>query len=157
LSLVEDSRGLKVSAHLPNTSAGRDAAELLRRGDVDSMSFGFSVPRGGDDWNSEGTERTLREVRLHEVSIVAFPAYSATAGTTMVRGLDKVALRAEVDADLLADAMLKIEQGEDITADDRELLAQVIAKLSPEDEVATNEYDMLELKRKKLALLLMGV
>jgi len=66
-------------------------------------------------------------------------------------------LRAEVDADLLADAMLKIEQGEDITADDRELLAQVIAKLSPEDELATNEYDMLELKRKKLALLLMGV
>ena len=33
----------------------------------------------------------------------------------------------------------------------------MIAKLSPEDEVATNEYDMLELKRKKLALLLMGV
>ena len=156
LKLTEDARGLRVEAHLPNTSTGRDAAELLRRGDIDSMSFGFSVPRGGDEWNADGSERTLREIRLHEVSIVAFPAYTATAGTTSVRGLDAVAKRADVDADSLADAILKIEQGEDITADDRTLLSQVIDKLSPDqvEELDANQYDMLALKKKKLALLM---
>lgn len=156
LKLTEDHLGLRVEAQLPNTTVGRDAAELLKRGDIDSMSFGFSVPRGGDEWNADGSERTLREVRLHEVSIVAFPAYSATAGTTTVRGLDVVAKRAEVDADSLADAILKIEEGKDITADDRQLLSQVIDKLSPEqvEELTADQYDMLALKKKKLALLM---
>lgn len=156
LKLTEDARGLRVEASLPNTTVGRDAAELLKRGDIDSMSFGFSVPRGGDEWNADGSERTLREIRLHEVSIVAFPAYTATAGSTSVRGLDRVAQRASVDADSLADAILKVEQGEDITDDDRKLLSQVIDELSP-DEVAEADdsgLDMLALKKKKLALLM---
>lgn len=160
LSLIEDARGLKVEAQLPNTSAGRDAAELLKRGDVDSMSFGFSVPAGGDSWNADGSERTLKNVRLHEVSIVAFPAYSGTAGTTSVRSFDRVAQRAEVDADALAEALLKVEAGEDITADDRNLLSTVIEKLSPAitidpdpAEGQMKDLAMLELKRKKLQVL----
>jgi len=153
LTLTEDERGLKVTASLPNTTLGRDTAELLKRGDVDSMSFGFSVIK--DTWNAEGNQRTLNAVRLHEVSIVAFPAYTATAGTTSVRALDKVAERAKVDVDALADALLKIENGEDITTDDRDLLSSVIDSLSPEPETAPEQFDadLLALKRKKLALL----
>jgi HK97 family phage prohead protease len=153
LSLVEDDRGLKVTASLPNTTLGRDTAELLRRGDVDSMSFGFSVIK--DSWNTEGSERTLEAVRLHEVSIVAWPAYTATSGTTSVRALDRVAQRAEVDVDALADALLKIEAGEDISTDDRDLLNTVIDKLSPEQESIDQQNDlaMLLLKKKKLELL----
>jgi hypothetical protein len=92
---------------------------------------------------------------LHEVSIVAFPAYTATAGTTTVRALDKVAERAQVDVDALADALLKIENGEDISNDDRHLLSRVIDTLSPEQvaEAELLDADMLALKRKKLALL----
>ena len=146
---------------MPNTSLGRDTAELLKRGDVDSMSFGFSVPAGGDEWSQDGTQRTLKSVRLHEVSIVAFPAYSATAGTTSVRGIDKMAIRAEVDADILADAMLKIELGDDLTKEESDALTKVIGSLSPQEEVVeetpsepeTNSA-MLELKKKKLELLL---
>lgn len=151
LSLVEDERGLKVTASLPNTTLGRDTAELLRRGDVDSMSFGFSVIK--DSWNAEGSERTLNSVRLHEVSIVAWPAYTATAGTTSVRAYDVTAQRAQVDADALADALLKIESGEDITVDDRNLLSTVIEKLAPKPEVTDEDMAILELKKKKLALL----
>lgn len=156
LRLVEDDRGLRVSADLPNTTTGRDAAELLRRGDVDSMSFGFSVPKGGDEWNENGTERTLREVKLHEVSIVAFPAYTSTSGTTTVRGLDKVAQRANVDGDALADALLKLDNGEEITADDKDLLSRVLDILGPEDQPAQVDplaLEMLALKKKKLELL----
>jgi len=159
LRISEDARGLYVEADMANTTVGNDARELIKRGDVDSMSFGFTVARGGDEWNSEGTVRTLNRVSLHEVSIVAFPAYTATAGTTMVRGLDKAAKRSGVDADALADALLKIENGEDISADDRQLLTTVIDELAPAAEVVpvedfTGELEKLALKKKKLELLL---
>lgn len=159
MTLTEDAYGLKVDGLLPNTSRGRDVAELLRRGDIDSMSFGFSVPAGGDDWSADGSQRTLNSVRLHEVSLVAFPAYSATAGTTSVRGFDKVAKRASVDADQLADAMIKLEQGEDLTPDEGRLITAAVESLVPtEAEVEATEPDnsqaMLELKKKKLQLLM---
>jgi len=101
MRLEEDGYGLRVTADLPDTSTGRDAAYLLKRGDIDSMSFGFSVPSGGDDWSSDGQERTLNSVRLHEVSIVAFPAYVATAGSTMVRSVDAVARSLNVESKLM--------------------------------------------------------
>jgi HK97 family phage prohead protease len=151
LTLVEDERGLKVQGVLPNTSAGRDAAELLKRGDVDSMSFGFTVIR--DAWSADGNERTLKAVRLHEVSIVAFPAYAGTAGTTSVRNLDVVAERAQVDADQLTAALTKVEAGEDITPADRDLLSAVINTLAPADEPEEVSAEMLALKKKKLQLL----
>jgi hypothetical protein len=159
LKLVEDNRGLKVTGTLPNTTMGRDAAVLLKRGDVDSMSFGFSVPSGGDSWNEDGSERVLKSVRLHEVSIVAFPAYTSTAGTTSVRGLDKLAKRASVDADELADAMLLLEEGKDLTPEAADLLRTVIQELSPlaivmpEIEEDMGDMEMLELKKTKLKLL----
>ena len=157
LVLTEDERGLRVSATLPNTTHGRDAAELVRRGDVTGFSFGFSMPaRGGDEWNSEGSERVLKSVRLHEVSLTPFPAYTSTNGTATMRGLDKIAHRANVDADALADALLKIENGEDISSDDRTLLQTVIDELAPEPEapVKDNSLEMLALKKKKLQLLM---
>jgi HK97 family phage prohead protease len=156
LTLTEDERGLRVSATLPNTTHGRDAAELVRRGDVTGFSFGFSMPtRGGDQWNSEGTERVLKSVRLHEVSLTPFPAYTSTNGTATMRGLDKIANRAQVDADALADALLKIENGEDISSDDRNVLQTVIDELAPEVEapVKDNSLEMMALKKKKLQLL----
>lgn len=156
LTLQEDDRGLRVKATLPNTTLGRDTAELVRSKIVDSMSFGFSVPRDGDEWNAEGTERTLKAVRLHEISIVGWPAYTATAGTTSVRGLDKIAARAEVDADVLADALLKIESGETMSLEEKSLVTKVLDTLAPE---ATTEDDFdgvawLNLKKKKLETLI---
>jgi HK97 family phage prohead protease len=163
LVLTEDDRGLRVSATLPNTTHGRDARELIRRGDVTGFSFGFSLPtRGGDSWSQDGTERVLKSVRLFEVSVgVAFPAYSATNGTATVRGWDKLAKRANVDADALADALLKLEQGEEITADDRAIVDRVLDELAPKEAEAIEENapdaGMLALKKKKLELLMKGI
>jgi hypothetical protein len=122
------------------------------------MSFGFSVPSGGDEWSADGMKRTLKSVRLHEVSIVAFPAYQATAGTATVRSLRKTAERAEVSEDELADAMLKIEEGKKLTAEENSLLTKVISSLSETEEAEeTSEEaqgDMLALKKAKLKLLM---
>ena len=156
LRLTENERGLYVEATLPRTTLANDVRELVSTGIVDSMSFGFTVARNGDEWSSDGAVRTLKRINLHEVSIVAFPAYTATAGSTAVRGLDKVAKRAEVDADELADALLKIENGEDITNADRNLITTVLDKLAPVEEPAQvdNGLEMLALKKKKLELLM---
>jgi len=87
LLLSEDQRGLRVEGLLPDTTYGRDLATLMRRGDVHSMSFGFTVPRGGDSWSDDRSSRELREVILHEVSVVTgFPAYPET--DAWVRDLD---------------------------------------------------------------------
>lgn len=163
LKLREDSQGLFVEAILPNNSWGNDAKVSIQRGDVTGFSFGFTVPAGGDSWSADGSERTLNSIRLHEVSTgVAFPAYPSTNGTAQVRGLQLTAERSGVDADALADALLKIEEGQDITTDEAQMLSRVITKLAPEPEVApeqTPEPDlsMLLLKKKKLELLMKGV
>ena len=156
LKLEEDNYGLRVTAMLPETSLGKDVRTLVQRGDVNAMSFGFSVPANGDSWNTDGTERTLKSVRIHEVSIVAFPAYQQTAGTANVRSFDGVAKRAEVDADQLADAMLAIEDGKDLSLEQSELLSKVIQRLTPQEEVqdGTDELTALELKKKKIELLM---
>lgn len=133
MQLEEDDYGLRVTARLPDTTLGRDMAELIRTRVVDSMSFGFTVPRGGDRWEADGMRRTLREVRLHEVSIVTgFPAYPATSAT--VRTLDALAGRAEVDADALAVAITDLEGGNP-SEDTIRLLDGLLAKLRPLEEI----------------------
>lgn len=132
LRLAEDSKGLLVDADLPNTSLGRDASELVRSKVVDSMSFGFSVPPGGDAWSDNGKTRELRQVRLHEVSLVAFPAYARTSAS--VRSFDILADKTGEDADALASAITALESGDELTRDQAGLLSTVVAKLAPAPE-----------------------
>jgi HK97 family phage prohead protease len=150
LKLSEDSRGLLAQAELPDTSAGRDLSVLMKRGDVSSMSFGFSVPPKGDAWSSDGATRELHQVRLHEVSIVTgFPAYEATTAT--VRSLDILAQRTAVDVDALSDAILKLEAGETLDDSHADLISEVVQKLRADKP---SDVDMLEIKRKQLDLML---
>jgi uncharacterized protein len=153
LRLTEDSKGLLAEATLPDTTAGRDLAVLMKRGDVHAMSFGFSVPSKGDKWSDDGMTRELKEIRLHEVSIVTgFPAYEAT--TASVRSLDILATRTNVDADALADAMVKLEAGEQLPSSQADLLQEVVTKLR---ENTPSADELLELKRKQLDLLFKAV
>lgn len=158
LQLREDDRGLKVSATLPNTTLGRDVAELVRTNVIDSLSFGFSTVK--DSWDESGNRRTLEAVRLHEVSLTPVPAYEGTAGSASVRGLDKIAQRADVDAEGLATTLLKIEEGEDISIEEKSLVSKVLETLAPEPEAEEVEDNsdaeglaLLMLKKKKLELL----
>jgi HK97 family phage prohead protease len=78
LRLTEDSTGLAFSLDLPETQAGRDVQALAERDDLGGMSFGFTVPDGGETW--AGDRRTLRAINLMEISIVsAWPAYPDTS------------------------------------------------------------------------------
>lgn len=153
LRLMEDSTGLLAEADLPPTTDGKDLSILMQRGDVNSMSFGFSVPNRGDAWSEDGQTRELHQIRLHEVSIVTgFPAYEAT--TASVRSIDFLATRTAVDADALADALTRLEAGEELGADHADLISEVVTKLRADKPVALEfNADLLELKRKQLDLM----
>jgi HK97 family phage prohead protease len=153
LRLSEDSHGLRVEADLPDTTAGRDMAFLIKRGDVADMSFGFSVPRGGDSWSDDGATRELREVRLHEVSIVTgFPAYAAT--TASVRSLDGLVEATGLEADKLNAAITALENGDELDEAHASILDAAIGRLKMQrDDVAAS----LSLKQKQLDVLLARV
>ena len=80
LELQEDAKGLRFSLELPDTTVGRDVAELVKRGDVSGCSFGFRVAPGGDKWEQRGHTmvRTLTDVDLAEITLTADPAYRDT-------------------------------------------------------------------------------
>ena len=164
LRLIEDERGLLVEADLPDTQAGRDAATLIQRGDVTAFSFGFRIPAGGDVWRS-ATERILKRVNVHEVSVgVAFPAYTATDGTANVRSMnelsEKIIRLAElrgISADELTDALLALEAGDELTERQGELLTDTLGKVLKKDPEVSNANDILDLKKKQLDLLMQRV
>lgn len=74
LELMEDERGLKFRAEIPDTTEGRDLIVQVERGDLDGMSFGFETVR--ETWDDNQRKSEILEVRLFEVSVVAFPAYN---------------------------------------------------------------------------------
>ena len=134
LSLTEDERGLKVEARLD--PADPDAAgvisKLTHEARAMGMSFGFTIPKNGDEWDDD--LRTLREVNLFEVSVLSAgqtPAYPATLGLTSVR---KVAKRMGVDGDRLISAIESIKSATPLTLEDVEVIDTVREKLAPKSE-----------------------
>ena len=106
LDVFEDDHGLKVEIDPPDTTVGRDIVESVRRGDIDSMSFGFIVET--DSWNTEdGQEvRTLEDVELLEVSVVAWPAYQDTE--VAVRSMELAKRDTEAVSEKVDDSDLRL-------------------------------------------------
>jgi HK97 family phage prohead protease len=83
---LSDDPHLRASA--PSLDPSNPQVQTLRselaRGDVDQMSIGFRVK--DDEWSSDYTERTIKEIELIEVSVVTFPASPTTSAG--LRSLD---------------------------------------------------------------------
>ena len=79
LQLRQDSFGLYMEATLdPTNPKAQELSSALRRGDMDKMSFAFTVSPDGQ--TRDGGLRTLTEIeRLYEVSVVTLPAYDSTS------------------------------------------------------------------------------
>ncbi|HEY7824674.1 MAG TPA: HK97 family phage prohead protease, partial [Acidimicrobiia bacterium] len=157
LRLYEDERGLRTEADLPmNVSYARDLAALLQARVVDSMSFGFHVPRGGDEWSDDGQRRYLNEIALREVSVVTgFPAYEASSAT--IRKAQILAQRTATDADALADALTALENGQELNDDQADLLSDVVARQRAKTEPAVDPTEVIGVLREKLDLLAKAV
>jgi HK97 family phage prohead protease len=78
----EDDRGLYFRARMFDNWLIEPLTEAIREQAVKGMSFRFEVPKGAESWNRNGAKhvRSVREVVLHELGPVVFPAYAdATA------------------------------------------------------------------------------
>ena len=72
--MEEDDHGLLVQGEFtPGHSLASDVHALTKHGAVNGLSIGFTIPAGGAEENEDGT-RTLKQIDLHEISVVAFPA-----------------------------------------------------------------------------------
>lgn len=80
LELRADSYGLWGRIKInPNDTDAMNLYERVKRGDVDQCSFGFNIIREDTEWRDDGSVKwTIREIDLHEVSVVTFPAYEDT-------------------------------------------------------------------------------
>ena len=76
LRIREDSTGLFYEVDLPDTTAGRDVAELLQRRDLTGSSFGFIALKDNYTGYRGKQLRTVQLMDLIEVSLVARPAYA---------------------------------------------------------------------------------
>ena len=76
----------------PNTSLGDELLEGLRRGDITTSSFAFTV--GKDRWEKRDDGSYLRTIvsiqELFDVSPVYRAAYDATSVQADTRGLDAI-------------------------------------------------------------------
>ena len=151
LTLTEDARGLKVSAKLD--PADPDAASVISKLTHEAlsmgMSFGFSIPKNGDEWTDESV-RTLKEINLFEVSVLSAgqtPAYPATIGLTAVRKVS--ADKLGVDGDRLMTTLENIKSATPLTEDDVQVLDQVRERLAPSKPVGVDPTVALALLQTK--------
>jgi HK97 family phage prohead protease len=128
LKLEEDERGLRFDAQLADTQEGRDIYELVRRGDVDQMSFAFRVIR--QKWNDDRSTRVLTEVSLADgdVSVVTYPAYPTT--TVEAREHIKNAIKA-------------IKEGREVTGDSLIALQSIFSDLSEGHEYIMRAVELM--------------
>lgn len=79
LTLTEDDHGLHISTRLdPSDPDVMRITGKMQRGDLDKMSFAFWADRQEWDDTQDPPLRTIKEARLHDVSIVTTPAYDGT-------------------------------------------------------------------------------
>lgn len=69
--------GVYVKAELADTTAGRDLYTLVKRGDVDKMSFAFKIRE--ESYDQKNHTWTVRKIEtLYDVAAVEQPAYENT-------------------------------------------------------------------------------
>ena len=152
LRLAVDETGLRYEVDLPNTTTGRDVAELAARGDVYQSSFAFITMEDEWGYTEQGFPlRTLRSFRLVDVAPVNTPAYldttSAMRSLADSRGLSPEQVQAAAAENRLADLMsggeseVEMQVAEEHPLNDRqraqyEAIEAVVEAFGPYDQSA---------------------
>lgn len=93
LNLEVDTTGLKFDFDSPNTTAGNDAHENVRIGNIQHCSFAFAVAEDGQKWTEDENGDSIRTItkfsRIYDVSIVVNPAYLQTEVDVAKRSFDE--------------------------------------------------------------------
>ena len=95
---------LKVDAHglwgraliNPNDQDAVNTKARVDRGDINQASFGFDIIKEDTDIREDGSVHfTIREVKLYECSVVAFPAYAETNIASRAKDAEVAKVRAK--------------------------------------------------------------
>ena len=88
MSVDDEGMAIRVDLDVENNTEAKNLYSAVERGDIDGMSFMFTVD--GDKWDdieSDHPTRTITKIgKVMEVSAVTFPAYEQTS--ISARGLD---------------------------------------------------------------------
>jgi len=131
-TMSEDEKGLYVEGTL--TKGVRDADEayaLLQDGAINSMSIGYYV--NDEEWDSKARVNRLKEIELHEVSLVTIPANSAALVTSVKDADGEVNVRDLERA--LRDAGLSRNEA-------KKLIAKGFKALTEDEEETKEETDL---------------
>jgi HK97 family phage prohead protease len=150
VSLVEtEGVGLIPELQISKTRAGDEALELVRDGALDSMSVGFS-PVSHRTAKDGTVERT--EVKLHEISLVPFPAYDG-ARIAGIRSADlqQMASLCRSDLDLSATARAALAEVLDVfaRAGGGDPTVEVVGEILGDDDEATRAAGHLALLKAR--------
>jgi len=105
LELLTDEKGLYVRAKLADTQQGKDLFKLIQLGEVDKMSFAFTVLE--EAYNKDTRTRTITKIKkLYDVSAVDIPAYDTTS--ISARNFFEVEIEKEKKAKDLANLRKKL-------------------------------------------------
>lgn len=145
LMLTIDERGLHYSFDAPHTTLGDELIEGLKRGDISTSSFAFTV--SGERWDKDEDGRYVRTItqidKLYDVSPVYNEAYEDT--TVALRSLD--AIRAEEEKEEVEDEEPKdevVETEEPKDEEDKEENADTDSTPPTENEEGEKEEDETE-------------
>ena len=109
----ETPEGLFLKGRLLKTALGNDAYELAQHGAIDGLSIGY-VTKDSEIDRKTG-HRSLKQVDLHEVSLVTFPM-NDKAGITRVKSLDGVPVESLHAHKRMIEAALRDAGASDATA-----------------------------------------
>jgi len=88
MSVDDEGMVIRVDLDVENNTEAKNLYSAVERGDIDGMSFMFTV--NGDKWDDIESEHPLRTItnigKVMEVSAVTFPAYEQTS--ISARGLE---------------------------------------------------------------------
>lgn len=82
LVMNTDDKGLRISADIIDTNNGTDVYKLIKRGDLNKMSFAFTVKSERTEVDKENKiyTRTITAFdKIYDVAVVDFPAYDGTS------------------------------------------------------------------------------
>ena len=128
LELAEDSTGLHFRAELdPSDPDVARISPKIKRGDLSQCSFGFRTIK--DEWTSDYSERTMRELSLRDgdVSVVTYPANPSTSAKL------RASARAMAAAPLLAMIVGDLRAGKTLSQEDFDALQKILDAIAAAD------------------------
>lgn len=148
-SCRETDKGLVIDARISNTTAGRDAYELVKDGAISQFSIGFRERDYKDEKTDGGVLRTQTGIDLMEVSLVPFPAYETTEiteirndkGSNNMKDEELSAIRADI-VDLKRALAGGIHPAGK-PAQDRRSIGQVLKAIAAEDKNTIDQVNAL--------------